>query len=240
MLNDYKADYAESLAAKILSVKGVGEKIGYTIVNDFTDIYSLKSIDKETISQIYSEVMENGPKYETFTEALNEMGILDTDALYSTGFDYGSFVEDMLSTYQWGTKKTINELIELDDITPDAFTFENNLDKIYRNLEDTCEFSSLAEVYKNHGLLTELILPTETPVDVMDTIVNSQKDYMPQTATMQTERPMISMGVKDTEAPINTIAAQEGTNRPVVGFFGISVGYGIYYEQKPASTADVQ
>lgn len=176
-----KEDYVMAVAEAILSVEGIGVVIGTENIDYFTELYDLESIDTETINEIYTEVKEDGPKYGTLTEALADVGLLDTDALYSTSFDYDSFIEGMLSTYQVGTKKTIKELIELDDLAPGAFTFENNLNSIYQSLDNTHEFASLLEVYNTHGLLAAPIFPAEMETDVSVPVIFA----MAQVHTMQ-------------------------------------------------------
>ena len=239
--NNLQEDYALHFASEILSVKGIGEKIGSIIVNEFTDLYGLGYIEKETISKIYSEVMEDGSKYDTFTEALEAMDLLNTDTLYSTDFNVDTLIEGMLSTYRWGSQKTMDEVSALglfDKNLYDEVLFKKELDKTYRDLEDTCEFASLIEVYNNHGLLAAPILPDKTYADVTETTpVDVMETLMPQTTTMHTENPMIPI---PTESHIDSVSAQEqGNGRPVVGIFGV-VFLGNVYEAPVVDTAEVR
>lgn len=232
-----KEDYVMDVAEAILSVDGIGVAIGTENIDYLTELYNLESIDAETIKSIYAEAKEKGPKYDTLTEALMDVGLLDADALYSTSFNYDSFVNCMISTYQVGTKKTIKELIELDDLAPGAFTFENNLNSIYNGLDNTHEFTSLLEVYNNHGLLETPILPDKTYVDVTETsLFDVMGMIIPQTTTMQTETPMIPT---PTESHIDPVSAQEqGNNQPAVGIFGVVFLGNVY--KVPVDTAEVR
>jgi len=173
----------EDLAYKILSVDDIGVKLGSLLVNNLSEIYGLGYLDIDAAETIYSEVKADKPRYSTVAEVLNELGLLDIEALEAEGFDYDSFVKDMLSTYQTGTEKTTKELIYMDSIIPGAFPFENNLDKIYRELDYTDNFTSLAEVYDNYGLLADS-LPMEEQVkeqEVTDLPLKELREYTPST-----------------------------------------------------------
>ncbi|MBW6461657.1 MAG: hypothetical protein K0B07_01255 [DPANN group archaeon] len=210
-----KEDYVMSVVKAILSVDGIGVKIGTENINYLTELYSHESLNSETIKDIYAEAKEDGPKYGTLTEALADVDLLEIDALYSTDFNYDSFVESMLSTYQVGTKKTIKELIELGDRAPGAFTFENNLENIYQNLDDTSAFSSLLEVYNNHGLLATPVLPAEMNTEVSVPVI-------PERTPDITMQPTIS---------------QEYEYDKLIGTFAfVAIKYNIW----PVETAEVQ
>lgn len=174
----------QDLAYEVLSTKDIGVELGMPIVNYLGEIYNLESyLDKDTAETIYSEVKADKPKYDTVTEALNELGLLDIEILEAEDFEYDSFVRDMLSTYQTGTGKTIKELIYMDSLIPGVFPFENNLDKIYRELDYTDDFTSLAKVYDNYGLLADS-LPMEEQVkeqEVTDLPLEELREYTPST-----------------------------------------------------------
>ncbi len=170
----------QDLAYEILSVDDIGVKRGMPLVNYLGEIYNLESyLDKDTAETIYSEVKADKPKYSTVAEALNELGLLDIEVLEAEGFDYDSFVRDMLSTYQTGTGKTTKELIYMDSLVQGVFPFENNLDKIYRELDYTDDFTSLAEVYDNYGLLADSLPLKEE--EITDLPLEELKEYTPST-----------------------------------------------------------
>ena len=169
----------QDIAYEILSVDDIGVKLGSLLVNNLSEIYGLGYLDKDAAETIYSEVKANKPKYGTVAEALNELGIFDTEALEAEDLDYNSLVKDMLSTYQTGTEKTTKELIYMDSIIPGVFPFENNLDKIYRELDYTDDFTSLAEVYDTYGLLADT-LPMEEQ-EMIDYPLEGLKEYTPST-----------------------------------------------------------
>ncbi|NOQ38325.1 hypothetical protein GQ472_05550, partial [archaeon] len=169
----------EDLAYKILSVDDIGVKLGSLLVNNLGEMYGLEYLDEDTAKTIYSEVKADKPKYGTVAEALNELGIFDTEALEAEDLDYDSFVRDMLSTYQTGTEKTTKELIYMDSIIPGVFPFENNLDEIYRKLDNTDDFTSLAEVYDNYGLLADSLPLNEQ--ELADLALEPLREYTPST-----------------------------------------------------------
>lgn len=170
----------QDLAYEVLSIKDIGVELGTPLVNYLGEIYNLESyLDKDAAETIYSEVKADKPKYGTVAEALYELGIFDTEALEAEDFDYESFLNAMLSTYQTGTEKTTKELIYIDSLVPGVFPFENNLDKIYRELDYTDDFTSLAEVYDTYGLLADSLPVKEQ--EMIDLPLEELREYTPST-----------------------------------------------------------
>ncbi len=173
----------QDIAYEILSVDDIGVKLGSLLVNNLSEIYGLGYLDKDAAETIYSEVKADKPKYGTVAEALNELGIFNTEALEAEDFNYDSFVRAMLSTYQTGTEKTTKELIYMDSLVPGVFPFENNLEKIYRELDNTDDFTDLTEVYDTYGLLADT-LPMKEQVkeqEMTDYPLEELKEYTPST-----------------------------------------------------------
>ena len=173
----------QNLAYEVLSVDDIGVKLGSLLVNNLGEMYGLEYLDEDTAKTIYSKVKADKPKYDTVAEALNELGIFDTEALEAEDFNYDSFVRAMLSTYQTGTEKTTKELIYIDSLVPGVFPFENNLDKIYRELDYTDDFTDLTEVYDTYGLLADT-LPMKEQVkeqEMTDYPLEELKEYTPST-----------------------------------------------------------
>ncbi|MCK4927097.1 MAG: hypothetical protein KAS11_01410 [Candidatus Aenigmarchaeota archaeon] len=169
----------QDIAYEILSVDDIGVKLGSLLVNNLGEMYGLEYLDEDTAKTIYSKVKADKPKYGTVAEALNELGIFDTKALEAEDFNYDSFIRAMLSTYQTGTEKTTKELIYMDSIIPGVFPFENNLDKIYRELDYTDDFTDLTEVYDTYGLLADTLPMKEQ--EMIDYPLEGLKEYTPST-----------------------------------------------------------
>ena len=148
----------EDVASKILDTKGIGEKLGWLIVDDIGDIYNLGSPDSEEIHKTYRDVLKRKPGYSCVTEALKDLDFLNVEGLKEPEFDSNKFVEDLLSVYNYGVGTVVDELSYLDSVSCGVPSHDGNLDSIYNKMIYKDDFTSIVEVYDKHGLLVDPVV----------------------------------------------------------------------------------